>query len=415
MEPVPTVLLVATMDTKGEEVSYLSRCLEESGVQVLLMDVGILGESPVQAQISAREVAETAGFSLEELRMIKNEGKALEMMIKGATERALSLYQGGKIQGLLSLGGSMGTDMGTSIMRAFPIGFPKVMISTLASHNTRPYVGTRDIMMLNAICDLSGLNRVTERVLKNGAMAVAGMAKAYSRYEKSSKPLILLSTLGTTEVCSQSIKRALERDGREVVVFHTTGTGGKALEEMVREEKVEAVIDISLTELGNHLIGGEYDAGTTRCQSALEKGIPVIFVPGNTDFFSTGPLSFAKQRFPGRHYHVHNAAITAIRVEHHETVKIAERLAMLCNAKKGPCVIIVPLGGLSSFDQPGGPFHDPEAPLLFLNTLKKHLHQGTELHVSPHHVNDPMFIAEVLQVWKEFSLQMRISRNAGVG
>jgi uncharacterized protein (UPF0261 family) len=400
MEPKSTVLLIATMDTKGDEALYLSRSLEEADVQVLLMNVGILGESTVPAQISAHEVAEAAGQSLEQIRGIGDEGKALEIMIRGATERALSLYKEGKIQGLLSLGGSMGTDMGTSIMRAFPIGFPKVMISTLASHNTRPYVGTRDIMMLNSVCDLSGLNRITERVLKNGAQAVAGMAKAYVRYEKPSKPLVLLSNLGTTEVCSLGVKRALEKEGREVVVFHTTGIGGRALEEMVREEEVESVIDISLTELGNHLIGGDFNAGPTRGQAALEKGIPVIFVPGNTDFFSTGPLQFAKQRFPGRHYHIHNAAITAIRVEHTETVRVAERLASLCNTKKGPCVILVPLGGLSSFDQPDGPFYDPEAPVLFLETLKKHLHQGTELHVFPNHVNDPAFAEEVVRVWE---------------
>ncbi len=180
MEPKSTVLLVATMDTKGDEVLYLSRCLEEADVQVLLMDVGILGESPVPAQISAREVAEAAGWSLEQMRVIGNEGKAIEIMIRGAIERALSLHEVGRIQGILSLGGSMGTDMGTSIMRSFPLGFPKVMISTLASHNTRPYVGTRDIMMLNAVCDFSGLNRITERVLKNGALAVAGTTSCWA-------------------------------------------------------------------------------------------------------------------------------------------------------------------------------------------------------------------------------------------
>jgi uncharacterized protein (UPF0261 family) len=162
------------------------------------------------------------------------------------------------------------------------------------------------------------------------------------------------------------------------------------------------VIDISLTELGNNLIGGEYDAGPTRGQTALEKRIPVIFVPGNTDFFTTGPLTLAKSRFPARHYHIHNAATTAIRVEHAETTMVAERLAGLCNAGKGPRAIIVPLGGLSSFDQPDGPFYDPEAPPLFLEALKKHLDQGTELFVLPYHINDPLFVEEVVRVWQGF-------------
>lgn len=400
MESKPTVLLVATMDTKGELALYLSQCLKAAEVEPLLMDVGILGESPFLVQISASQVAQSVGSSLEQIRKIKDEGKAIEVMIKGATQMALSLYETGRIHGILSLGGSMGTDMGTSIMRAFPIGFPKVMISTLASHNTRPYVGTRDIMMLNTVCDLTGLNRITERVLKNGATAVAGMAKAYTQYKRSSKPLILISTLGTTEPCSQGVKRYLEERGKEVIVFHTNGTGGRALEEMVKDEGVEGVIDISLTELGNHLIGGDFDAGPTRGQSALEKGIPVLFIPGNTDFFSTGPIHFAKERFPGRDYHIHNAAITAIRVNHSETVQIAQRLAELCNAGKGWRAILVPLGGLSSFDQPNGPFYDPRAPEIFYETLNNSLGKETLLQAFPYHINDPNFLKEVIQRWK---------------
>lgn len=364
------------------------------------MDVGILGESPFPVQISASEVAQSAGSSLEQIRKIKNEGKAIEVMMRGATQLALSLYEIGKIHAILSLGGSMGTDLGTSIMRAFPIGFPKVMISTLASHNTRPYVGTRDIMMLHAVCDLTGLNRITERVLKNGATAAAGMAKAYTRYQRNLKPLILISTLGTTEPCSQGVRRYLEEKGKEVIVFHTNGTGGKALEEMVKDEEVEAVIDISLTELGNHLIGGDFDAGPTRGQAALEKGVPVIFIPGNTDFFSTGPIQFAKKRFPGRYYHIHNAAITAIRVNLNETVQIAQRLAEICNAGKGWRAIFVPLGGLSSFDQPDGPFYDPRAPEVFLETLKNSLGEGTLLQAFPYHINDPNFLQEVIKRWE---------------
>lgn len=400
MESKPTVLLVATMDTKGELVFYLSQCLKTADVETLLMDVGILGESPFPVQISASEVAQSVGSSLAQIRKIKSEGKALEVMIKGATRIALSLYESGKIHGILSLGGSMGTDMGTSIMRAFPIGFPKVMISTLASHNTRPYVGTRDIMMLNTVCDLTGLNRITERVLKNGATAVAGMAKAYTRYQTPSKPLLLISTLGTTEPCSQGVKRYLEEKGKEVIVFHTNGTGGRALEEMVKDEEVEGVIDISLTELGNHLIGGDFDAGPARGQAALEKGVPVLYIPGNTDFFSTGPIQFAKERFPGRYYHIHNAAITAIRVKPNETVRIAERVAELCNSGKGPRAILVPLGGLSSFDQPDGPFYDPRAPQIFLETLKNSLGEGILLQAFPYHINDPNFLKEVIQTWE---------------
>jgi uncharacterized protein (UPF0261 family) len=391
------VLLVATMDTKGKEVLYLISCFEELGIPVLTLDAGIMGESPFSVMIHREKVALAGGMTLSEVRALGHEGKALEVMITGAIRCARDLYREGKIKGILGLGGSMGTTLGTGVMRAFPIGFPKVMISSMASRNTRAFVRTKDILMLHSVCDLSGINRVTKKILRNGAFALAGMVKDSLDFHPSTGPLIIVSTLGTIETCAVNVRRILESMGKEVVVFHTVGSGGEAMEEMICEEEVEAVVDLSLNELVNHLFGGDYDAGPNRGSTALRKGIPTVLVPGNIDFLATGPIEEARKRFPGRIYHIHNAAITAVRTERIELEAVAHALAQRCSTARGPFSILVPLGGFSVFDRQGGPFYDPEGPGFFGRALKKHLQPGVSLRLLPYHINDPEFTEIVIE------------------
>ena len=291
----------------------------------------------------------------------------------------------------------MGTTLGTAVMRALPIGFPKVMISTMASRNTRPFVGTKDIMMLHSVCDLSGINRITQKILRNGALALAGMVKGSDLKTHSVKPLVVLSTLGTTEACAVKVRTELEAKGNEVIIFHTVGSGGEALEETVKAGEVNAVVELSLHELADHLFGGDYDAGPDRGKGALQLKIPTVLVPGNVGFLVTGPIHQAQQHFPGRNYHVHNAAITVVRTEREEMVKLARVFAGLCNHAGGPLAILVPLGGFSAFDRKGGPLHDPEAPRLFSDILKEELKRDIPLHELPYHINDEEFAGEVLR------------------
>lgn len=396
LESSNAVLIVATMDTKGNEVLYLGSCLKEFGIPFLTLDAGIMGEPPFPVTISREEVALAGGMSLSHVRSIGHEGKALAVMITGAIQWAKDLHQEGRFRGILGLGGSMGTTLGTGVMRTLPIGFPKVMISTMASRNTRAFVGTKDILMLHSVCDLAGINRITSKVLRNGALAIAGMVRSPLVSPLPSKPLIALSTLGTTEVCAQRVRQYLESRGKEVVVFHTVGSGGEAMEEMIHEEEVESVIDLSLHELVDHYFGGDYDAGPNRGSTALKKGVPTILVPGNIDFLVTGPLRSAEKHFPGRIYHVHNAAITTIRSGREEVEAVAKAVVQMCNASIGPLAIMVPLGGFSVFDRVGGPFYDPGACQLFAGTLKKGLKPGISLHILPHHINDPEFADAVL-------------------
>ncbi len=371
MERMRTVLVLATMDTKADQVVYLQTCLREAGADALLMDVGIMGKSPLPVAVSQDEVARLAGYALADVRGIGHEGKAADIMIDGATRRAQELYREGAIDAVIGLGGSVGTSIATAVMRSLPIGFPKVMISTLASHDVRPFVGTKDILMVPTICDLSGINRITKKILKNGALAAAGMAGQGPQETGSLKPLAFIATLGTTDPSAFRVREALEAKGMEVIIFHTTGTGGTAMEEMVRLGEAEIVVEISLQELVCNLFGGEYDAGPDRPSAALQRGIPTLLVPGCTDLMVGGTLSTTQKHFPNRQYHAHNNAIATIRMDHRETEIIARTLAKRCNEARGPRAIAVPLGGLSGFDRPGGPFYDSEAPRIMAETFKK--------------------------------------------
>jgi len=398
MDDAGAVLIVATMDTKGREVLYLEECFRESGIPFLSLDAGIMGTSPLPATVEREEVATAGGMTLTEVQGLGSEGESLAVMTAGAARCAKDLYRQGKIKGIIGIGGSMGTTLGTGVMRAFPVGFPKVMLTTMASRNTRSFVGTKDILMLHSICDLSGINRITEKIIRNGALAMAGMVKGAVSFPVRVNPPVVLSTLGTTETCAQIVKKELENRGKEVIVFHTVGSGGEAMEEFVRDEDVEALIDLSLHELADHYFGGDYDAGADRGLAALKKGVPTIFVPGNTDFLVTGPLNAAKKRFPGRPYHIHNAAITTVRTKKNEVRSIAKRLTEYFAEAKGPVSVVVPMKGFSAWDKEGGPFYDADAVNIFVKTIQGKLPPHVQLHLLPCHINDPEFARALLDV-----------------
>ena len=402
MNSNPSALIVATMDTKGDEALFIADCLENAAVSACLMDAGIKGQCPAAVNIDREEVARAAGTTLAEVQGIKQEGKALEAMTTGATRMAADMFRQGKVQGIIGLGGSMGSTLVSGVMRSFPIGFPKVLISTMASRDTRAFVGTKDIMMLYSVCDLSHLNRVTRTVLKNGAMALAGMLRQPIADEFSIlSPPVLMTTLGTTEVCAQSLRNELEVGGHEVIMFHSNGSGGMAMEEMVSRDKVAAVIDLSLHEIADHLFGGDYDAGPARGAAGLERGIPTVLVPGNIDFLVTGPFEKAKKDFPNRPYHIHNAAITVVRTGQKEIEAIAKQVAALCDGITGPLSIRVPMKGLSAFDSPNGPLYDPAGPEIFVNAFKANAKNYSFLNQSPHHINDPEFSQDVFRAVKQ--------------
>lgn len=401
----PVVLLMATMDTKGAEARFVADCLEEAGVDVWIMDAGIMGVSPFPVQTTREEVARAGGSTLQDVQSIGHEGKALNVMTRGAECIAGDLYRQGRIQGLIGIGGSMGTTLGASVMRTFPLGVPKVMVSTMASRNTHAFVGAKDIMMLHSVCDLAGLNRLTKTVLRNGALAAAAMAAAPpAEFAAPDRPAIALSTLGTTETCARDIRRMCHERGREVVTFHTVGAGGMAMEDMVRNGDVAAVVDLSLQELISHRFGGDYDAGPDRGRGAGRAGIPTVLVPGNIDFLVTGPVDKARRRFPNRPYHIHNSAITVVRTNRDEIAAMGRFVAHLANTAQGPVAVLVPLGGFSAFDHPSADLHDPEGPRVFSDVVKAELRNDVPLQLAPVHINDPAFSAMIVAALEALEL-----------
>ena len=396
MSAKPKVLMIITLDTKETEAGFVRKCLEERGVDVCHLDASIR-HTVGGAEIGPDQVAAAAGKSIDEVRAIGHEGKCQAVMTEGAIKLARELLQREGLSGVIAVGGSMGTTLATAVMRSLPFGLPKVMVSTMASGMTRGFVGTRDIVMVHSVADIAGLNTVTRSVFRNGALALAAMARGYESTEASAKPLVAMSTLGTTDRCSVRIRKTLEQKGFEVVVFHTNGTGGQAMDEIVRERDVAVVVDLSLVEIVDFLNNGLCSAGPDRCKAAIEKGIPVVFAPGNIDFIIAGPIDDARTRYPGKRYHIHNAALTAVRTEAPELKKIAEHMAGLIRGAKGPVAFFVPLLGFSAHDSEEGHLHDLTLPPVFAEHLKNVMPAGVPVIVLPRHINDEQFADAIIE------------------
>ena len=396
------VAVLATLDTKGVEVAFLRDRLREAGVQVRIIDAGIMGSPTIPPDIPASLLARKAGSSLTAIRSLGHEGQAMGRMIQGAVRVVQDLYRRGNIHGLIGLGGSMGTSLGTGVMRTLPFGFPKLMVSTMASRDTRPFVGSKDILMYHSVVDLVGLNRMTRMVLTRAAWAVAGMVQAKDVNEPSSRsPLVAVSTLGTTEACVRHFKPDLEKAGWEMAVFHTVGSGGLALEELVEEGIPQAVIEVSLHELVDHLFKGSYDAGPYRLEASLKKGLPTLLIPGNIDFIVSGPPESLPSRYKNRPVHVHNPAICVVRTNAQEMKRLAAWLADRLLLANGPVALLIPTLGFSAFDSPGKPFYDLRTDQVFTETIKKRAPKNIFVKEIAAHINDPLFASEVSGIFNQ--------------
>jgi uncharacterized protein (UPF0261 family) len=393
--------VLATLDTKGSEVAFLKKGLENAGVEVKVINGGIMGKATLRPDVPANVLARKGGSSLKAIRCLGHEGKAMAVMIEGAIHVVQNLYRQGEIDGLIGLGGSMGTSLGTGAMRSLPFGFPKLMISTMASRDTRPFVGSKDILMFHSVVDLVGLNRLTRQVLHQAAWAMAGMVQGLKKLPPSTKPLplIAVSTLGTTEACLRQFRTGLEKAGWEIAVFHTVGSGGQALEELVQADSAQAVIEISLHELVDHLFKGSYDAGPHRLESSLKKGLPTVLIPGNIDFIVTGAPESLPTPYKKRLIHVHNPAICVVRTNAQEMKRLARFLAEKIIQAKGPLAVVLPLKGFSAFDSPGKPFYDLKTDQIFNEALKNFLPSTILVKEVPAHINDPLFAHEVSNIF----------------
>jgi uncharacterized protein (UPF0261 family) len=384
-----TVVLLGTLDTKGHEYEYLRDRLREQGVDVVLVDAGVF-EPLAEADIPHEEVAAAAGADVAVLADSGDRGLAVDAMGRGAAEVVRRLHEEGRLDGILSVGGSGNSSIAAQAMRALPVGVPKLLVSTLASGDTRPYVGATDVSMTYSVVDISGLNRISERILANAAGAIAGMARV-SVPESGGKPLIGATMFGVTTPAVTRARERLEELGYEVLVFHATGTGGQSMEALAQGGFLAGVLDLTTTELADDLVGGVLSAGPDRLEAAGRLGLPQVVSVGALDMVNFGPRETVPAQFEGRNLYVHNPTVTLMRTTPEECAELGRRIARKLSAATGPTALFVPLKGVSMIATEGGPFHDPGADEALFGALRAELGDNVELHELDLDVNDSAF------------------------
>jgi uncharacterized protein (UPF0261 family) len=388
-----TVLLLGTLDTKGVEFGYLQQAIKNAGCDTILVDAGTLGPPQAPANIPREEVAAAAGADVAQLAAAGDRGAAVTTMARGATAIARRLFAEGRLQGIIGLGGTGNSALATEAMRALPIGVPKLMVSTVASGDTRPYVGAVDVTMMYSVVDIAGINQISERILANAAGAIAGMARAYEALQpaRGSKPLITASMFGVTTPCVTTAREWLERHGYEVLVFHATGAGGRSMEALIEAGFIAGSLDVTTTEWADELAGGVMSAGPHRLEAAGAKAIPQVVSLGALDMVNFGPMETVPAQFRGRNLYVHNATVTLMRTTPEECAQLGRIIAEKLSVAKGRTALFVPLRGVSMIAAEGKPFYDPAADAALIGALKEHLGPNVELHELDMEINDPRF------------------------
>ncbi|MCL5025254.1 MAG: Tm-1-like ATP-binding domain-containing protein [Chloroflexi bacterium] len=394
------ILIIGTLDTKGEELGFIKGRIQQRGHRAVVMDVGAVGAPAFQAEIGREEVAWAGGTSLSDLQAGGDRGRAMETMTRGAAQVAQSLYAQGRVDGVIGLGGSAGASVGTAAMRALPTGVPKVMVTTMASGDTRPYVGTKDVTMMYSAVDIAGLNRLSRRILANAAGAICGMVEEVVE-TVAEKPLLGASMFGVTTPCVTAARAALERNGYEVLVFHATGSGGQAMESLVEDGFITGVLDLTTTEWADELVGGVLNAGPHRLEAAGKAGCPQLIAPGALDMVNFGPESTVPERFKGRKFHVHNPTVTLMRTTVEENRQLGRIIAEKANAAKGPVAILLPLRGVSAIDKEGQPFNDPAADAALFEAIRSTAVPQVRLIELDAHINDDVFAETAANILME--------------
>lgn len=386
----PSVYAIATMDTKGEEIAYIAGLLKAIGVNVLTLDVGTR-ESPTVAPDISRESI-SAGRAIS----TTDRGEAVTEMSQALREFLLNQCAQGKVAGVIGIGGSGGTALITTAMRSLPIGLPKLMVSTVASGNTAPYVDSSDITMMYSVVDIAGLNAVSERILANAAHAIAGMVQ-HSIPKSRRLPTLGMTMFGVTTPCVTHVRHMLEKTGFDCLVFHATGTGGRAMEQLVESGLIGGVLDITTTEVADEIVGGVFPAGPKRFEKLLERRIPLVLSLGAVDMVNFGSIETVPPQFKNRRLYKHNAQVTLMRTTVEENILIARWIAGKLNTAHSPWDLLLPLGGVSMLDAPGQPFWDPTADQALFEELERCLqvNESRKVHRLPLHINDPLF-AEAL-------------------
>jgi uncharacterized protein (UPF0261 family) len=385
-----SVYILATLDTKGTEAAFVRDELTRRGVKSFLVDAGCLGQPAIVADIRREQVFEAAGTTLDAMVARNDRGAAVTTAADGAAQLIADLHRQGKVSGVLGIGGSAGTTIGTAAMRALPLGTPKLMVSTLASGQVRHYVGDKDILLLNSVVDILGINRVSRMILTNAARAMAGMVSAGPIPAGEDRPLVAVTMFGVTTPCVEKARDVLTQAGYEVLVFHATGSGGQAMESLIADGLIAGVLDITTTELADELVGGFLTAGPSRLTAAGRRGIPQVVSVGATDMVNFHAPESVPTQFKDRNFYHHNASVTLMRTTPEENQHIGADIARKVAAAQGPAVVLFPKQGVSAIDRAGQPFDDPAARQALRDALASTLPAEKWVEVDAH-INDPAF------------------------
>lgn len=384
------IVLLGTMDTKEKEYAFIRSCVEASGFETLLIDAGVLGTASLPVHIGNEEVARAGGSSLEQLRSANDRGLAISVMGAGCEAVLTALYSEGQIAGVIALGGTGGTSLACRAMRALPLGIPKVMVTTVAGSDVSGYVGTKDIVMIPSIVDISGINKISREVLARAAGAIAGMARAVVPAGED-KPIIVASMFGNTTVAVEAAKKILEDRGYEVLVFHCTGSGGRTMESLIEAGLAAGVLDITTTELADELAGGVFSAGPNRLGAAAAKGVPAVIAPGCLDMVNFWAPDTVPEPYRSRRLYPHNPNVTLMRTTPEENGKLGLKMAEQLNKSTGPVAVLLPLRGISVISAENQPFHWPEADQRLFAAIKQNLRDDIEAAEVDCNINDAAF------------------------
>lgn len=385
------ILLIGTLDTKGDELLYMKELVLMAHHHPIVMDTGV-GESKFEPDITTEDILKQVGKTTADLMALQDEGEIIKFMSPAIEVAVKNLYQEGKIDGVAAIGGAQGSAMASAGLKQLPVGFPKVLVSTKAVQaGIKGFTGPKDVAIIPSVCDIAGLNRITRKILSNAVGAVIGMASIETP-PYPDKPPVVMTMNGTVNNCCLHIKRSLEKDGYEVIVFHTIG-GGKALEKWIEDigADIACVIELSLEEIGNELFGGMASAGKERLQAAGKLGIPQIVTLGAVDFINFLEPETVPAKYRKRTLHWHTPQATTMRMEKDEMELIARTIAEKLNSSKGRVEVLIPLKGFSVWDKEGKAFYDPEADSHFIKCFKEHI--SPAVHVTEHdlHINDAPF------------------------
>jgi len=392
-----TVVIIGALDTKGHEFAFIKDLVEKAGLKTLVVDFGVMGEPSLQPDVSRAEVAAAGGGKLDQLRSGDRKDEAMKVMSTGLAVTVRKLYDGGKLQGIIGMGGTGGTSVATSAMRTLPVGVPKVMVSTVGGGDVSAYAGTKDITFVPSIVDVAGFNRISRTIYANAAGAIAGMTKVDVPPAKEEKPLVTASMFGNTTACVDKARSILESKGFEVLVFHATGTGGKTMESLIADGYIAASLDITTTELADEVCGGVFTAGPDRMLAAARAGIPTVLVPGCVDMCNFWALSTVPEKYRNRNLYQWNPNVTLMRTNVEENRIMGKMIAKAANESKGPVAILLPLKGVSMLDSPGNAYWDPEADRACYEAIKANVKPGIPVIELDNNINDPEFAAKAAE------------------